>query len=414
MRRLVVYMAGEAVGDLEQDDSGLLEFRYRQEWLGRGEATALSRSLPLQSAAFRGKHARAFFAGILPEEEPRRRIASILGVSERNDFALLERIGGECAGAVSLLPEGVAPPATGDARVRELSDGELLKIVTELPDRPLLAGEDGLRLSLAGAQDKLPVVVRGGRVALPLGDTPSTHIIKPEPLRFPGLAANEFFCMTLAQAVGLKVAAVERLAVGGKPCLLVQRYDRTAAVDGTVTRIHQEDFCQALGFPPEHKYQQEGGPLLRDCVGLLREWSTAPVLDLRDFIDGQIFNVLLGNADAHGKNYSMLYQRGQRRLAPLYDLVCTLAWPELSKTPAMKIGGSASLDVFTVAPWQKMAQEARLGWPMIRERIEALSGQILDTLQGSSVRGAITGDMEARVAALAQERAQAMLQGLAR
>jgi serine/threonine-protein kinase HipA len=147
MRRLVVYMAGEAVGDLEQDDSGLLEFRYRQEWLGRGGATALSRSLPLQSAGFRGKHARAFFAGILPEEEPRRRIASILGVSERNDFALLERIGGECAGAVSLLPEGIAPPAAGDVRVRELSDNELVKIVTELPDRPLLAGEDGLRLS---------------------------------------------------------------------------------------------------------------------------------------------------------------------------------------------------------------------------------------------------------------------------
>jgi serine/threonine-protein kinase HipA len=412
VRRLVVYLAGEAVGDLEQDDSGLFEFRYRQGWLERDGASALSRSLPLQSASFRGKHARAFFAGILPEEEPRRRIASILGVSERNDFALLERIGGECAGAVSLLPEGVKPPATGETRVRELGDGELLKIVTELPDRPLLAGEDGLRLSLAGVQDKLPVVVHGGRVALPLGDTPSTHIIKPEPLRFPGLAANEFFCMTLAQAVGLKVAAVERLAVGGKPCLLVQRYDRTVAVDGAVTRIHQEDFCQALGFPPEHKYQQEGGPLLRDCVGLLREWSTAPVLDIRDFIDGQIFNVLIGNADAHGKNYSMLYPSGQRRLAPLYDLVCTLAWPELSKTPAMKIGGGANLDVFTAAPWQKMAQEARLGWPMIRERILALSRQILDTLQGSSVRGAITGDMEARVAALAQDRAQAMLRNL--
>jgi serine/threonine-protein kinase HipA len=414
MRRLVVYLAGEVVGDLEQDDSGLLEFRYRQEWLGREGASALSRSLPLQSASFRGKHARAFFAGILPEEEPRRRIASILGVSERNDFALLERIGGECAGAVSLLPEGVKPPAAGEKRVRELGDDELLKIVTELPDRPLLAGEDGLRLSLAGAQDKLPVVVRDVRVALPLGDTPSTHIIKPEPLRFPGLAANEFFCMTLAKAIGLKVSTVARFDVGGKPCLLVQRYDRTVGAGGAVTRIHQEDFCQALGFPPEHKYQQEGGPLLRDCIGLLREWSTAPVLDIRDFIDGQIFNVLIGNADAHGKNYSMLYLGGQRRLAPLYDLVCTLAWPELSKTPAMKIGGSASLDVFTAAPWQKMAQEARLGWPMIRERIVALSGQIVDTLQAPVLNGAVTGDMAARVAALAQERAQAMLQGLAR
>jgi serine/threonine-protein kinase HipA len=412
MRRLLVYLAGEPVGNLEQDDSGLLEFRYRQDWLDRAGASALSRSLPLQEAAFRGKYARAFFAGILPEEDPRKRIAAILGVSERNDFALLEQIGGECAGAVSLLPEGVAPPAAGETRLRELSDGELQKIVTELPDRPLLAGEDGLRLSLAGAQDKLPVVLRDGRVALPLGNTPSTHIIKPEPLRFPGLVANEFFCMTLAKAVGLKVSAVDRRTVGDKPCLIVQRYDRTVGADGAVTRLHQEDFCQALGFPPEHKYQQEGGPLLRDCLALLREWSTTPVLDIRDFLDGQIFNVLIGNADAHGKNYSMLYSGGQRRLAPFYDLVCTLAWPELSKRPAMKIGGDASLDVFTAAPWQKMAQESRLGWPLIRERMEALCRKILETLQDPAMRGAVNSDMEARIAALAQDRASAMLRHL--
>lgn len=414
MRRLVVYLAGEAVGDLEQDESGLLEFRYRQEWLGREGSSPLSRSLPLQSAAFRGKSARAFFAGILPEEEPRRRIASLLGVSERNDFALLERIGGECAGAVSLLPEDVAPPIAGEMRLRELSDDELQKIVTELPDRPLLAGEDGLRLSLAGAQDKLPVVMRGGAVALPLGNTPSTHIIKPEPLRFPGLAENEFFCMTLAKAVGLRVSAVERFDIGDRACLVVRRYDRAVGADGAVARLHQEDFCQALGFPPEHKYQQEGGPLLRDCIALLREWSTAPVLDIRDFIDGQIFNVVIGNADAHGKNYSMLYHGGQRRLAPFYDLVCTLVWPDLSKTPAMKIGGSASMDVFTAAPWQKMAKEARLGWPMIRERMGALCRQVIDTLQGPALRKAVTGDMAARVAALAQDRASALLDNLTR
>jgi serine/threonine-protein kinase HipA len=408
----LVYLAGEPVGNLEQDDSGLLEFRYRQDWLDRAGASPLSRSLPLQEAAFRGKHARAFFAGILPEEEPRRRIAAILGVSERNDFALLEQIGGECAGAVSLLPEGVAPPATGETRLRELSDGELQKIVTELPDRPLMAGEDGLRLSLAGAQDKLPVVVRDGRFALPLGNTPSTHIIKPEPPRFPGLVANEFFCMTLAKNLGLKVATVDRRTVGDKPCLIVQRYDRAVGADGVVTRFHQEDFCQALGFPPERKYQQEGGPLLRDCIALLREWSTAPVLDLRDFLDFQIFNVLIGNADAHGKNYSMLYQGGQRRLAPFYDLVCTLAWPELSKTPAMKVGGDTSLDVFTAAPWQKMAKEARLSWPLIRERMEALSRKTLETLQAPAMRGVVNGDLEARVAALVKDRASAMLRNL--
>ena len=413
MRRLLVYLAGQPVGNLEQDDSGLLEFRYRQDWIDRAGALALSRSLPLQSDTFRGKHARAFFAGILPEEEPRKRIAAILGVSERNDFALLEQIGGECAGAVSLLPEGVRPPATGETRLRELSDDDLQKIVTELPDRPLMAGEDGLRLSLAGAQDKLPVVVRDGRVALPLGNTPSTHIIKPEPLRFPGLVANEFFCMTLAKAVGLKVSAVDRRTVGDKPCLIVQRYDRTVGADGTVTRLHQEDFCQALGYAPEHKYQQEGGPLLRDCIALLREWSTTPVLDIRDFLDGQIFNVLIGNADAHGKNYSLLYRHAEKRLAPLYDLVCTLAWPELSKTPAMKIGNSDSIELITPAHWQLMAKNSRVGWPMLRERIVDVCRRTQTRLQDSDVREAGGGIQTVdRVASIIENRATFLIQSL--
>ena len=195
-------------------------------------------------------------------------------------------------------------------------------------------------------------------MALPLGNTPSTHIIKPEPERFPGLVATEMLCMRLAKAVGLSVPPVTIRSVGNKPCIVVQRYDRLVGADGKIERVHQEDFCQALGFPPERKYQQEGGPLLRDCIAMLREWSTVAALDIRDFLDGLIFNVLIGNADAHGKNYSMLYRNGERRLAPFYDLVCTLAWPELSKTPAMKIGKSDTIESITPAHWRKMAEES--------------------------------------------------------
>ncbi|MDZ4199416.1 MAG: HipA N-terminal domain-containing protein, partial [Kiritimatiellia bacterium] len=205
MKRLIVYLNGERVGALDEDDSGLLEFRYASEWTGRSDAMPLSRSLPLQSEPFRGNHARPFFAGILPDEGPRRQIAAVLGISERNDFAMLERIGGECAGAVSLLSEDAPAPTVGETRVRELSERELEDIVAELPRRPLMAGREGLRLSLAGSQSKLPVLIRGATVALPLGNTPSTHIIKPEPERFPGLVANEVLCMRLARVVGLNV-----------------------------------------------------------------------------------------------------------------------------------------------------------------------------------------------------------------
>lgn len=404
MKRLVVYLNGERTGTLDQDDSGLLEFRYAPR--RAPGAVPLSRSLPLGSEPFRGKHARPFFAGLLPEEGPRRQVAAILGISERNDFAMLKRIGGECAGAVSLLPEDAPPPDPGVTRARTLSEPELAEIVAELPRRPLMAGREGLRLSLAGAQPKLPVLFRDGAFALPLGNTPSTHILKPEPDEFPGLAANEVLAMTLAAKVGLNVAQASLRPVGDKACVLVRRYDRDIGANGAITRVHQEDFCQALGFPPERKYQQEGGPLLRDCIGLLREWSTLPALDIRDFLDGLIFNVLIGNADAHGKNFSILYRGTGRRLAPLYDLVCTLAWPELSTTPAMKIGRSASIETITAAEWQRMTRECRVGWPMLRERIVDLCDRAIDGLRDLPAASACA--TSERVAGIIKDRAAAL------
>ena len=159
MNNLIVYLNAERVGTLEQDDSGLMQFSYNQAWLKKPGSMPLSRSLPLQSEVFSGKKARPFFAGILPEERPRKKIAEILGISDTNDFAMLERIGGECAGAVSLLPGGVAPRDPKNARHHELTEPELQQLIAELPSRPLMVGMDGLRLSLAGAQDKLPVIV---------------------------------------------------------------------------------------------------------------------------------------------------------------------------------------------------------------------------------------------------------------
>jgi serine/threonine-protein kinase HipA len=415
MNDLIVYLNAEKVGSLEQDDSGLLQFSYAEMWLEKPGAMPLSRSLPLQSEAFSGKKARPFFAGILPEEGPRVRIAEILGISNTNDFAMLERIGGECAGAVSLLPAGIAPMDPKNARRRQLTDGELQQLVAELPDRPLMVGTDGLRLSLAGAQDKLPVIVHDDGICLPLDDTPSTHILKPEPARFPGLAANEAFCMTLAQAAGIDAPNTEYRLIGETPCILVQRYDRVTDEAGITARLHQEDFCQALGFPPERKYQAEGGPLLSDCISLLRDWSTAPVLDIPSFINGLIFNVLIGNADAHGKNYSLLYSGGERRLSPLYDLVSTLAWPALSKNLAMKIGGCKSVNAFTIGDWKKMAMKTGLGWPMLRERMaESCHGVLAELGQVQAQTSVYNESMSARLRKTIGGRAARMLEELSK
>ena len=382
MKRLAVYLNATRVGTLSDGDDQV--FAYDPGWLAGGMAQPLSRQLPLQAEPFAGRTVRGFFAGLLPEAEPRDRIASILGISGGNDFAMLERLGGECAGAVSVQPEDLPPPIPGSGRLRWLDPAELSAIIAELPQRPLMAGAEGLRLSLAGAQVKLPVVLDpedSNRVALPLDGMPSTHIIKPEPARFPGLAANEAYCMELARKVGLRAAEIQCRVIGETPCLIVKRYDRTVSANPLAVRLHQEDFCQALGFPPERKYQQESGPSLRDCFTLLRDWSTAPVIDIRDFLDAVIFATLTGNADAHGKNHSFLYSDGERRLAPLYDQICTLAWPELSKSLSMKIGAARTLAEVSPEHFKQLSAEAGLGWPMVRERLASLSERTANAIR---------------------------------
>lgn len=360
-----------------EDDGRRMIFRYDPAWLAETAALPLSRQLPLQSEPFEGQRVNVFFSGLLPEADARDQIARNLGISANNDFAMLERIGGECAGAITLLPEEQAGALPSNNNLRWLSEEEAAGIIKQLPQRPLLAGEQGLRLSLAGAQVKLPVVLEmsssGTRMALPLGDTPSTHIIKPEPLRFPGLAENEAWCMALARHLGLNAADVWQERIGDVPCLIAKRYDRASPTsDAMVQRLHQEDFCQALGYPSSRKYQQEGGPSLRECFQLIRDWSTTPVLDIRHMLDAVIFAVMIGNADAHGKNHSFLYSGESRRMAPLYDQVCTMMWPELSSMLSMKVGTASRLEEVSPEHFKQLCDQAKLGWPMVRERIGEL------------------------------------------
>ena len=191
---------------------------------------------------------------------------------------------------------------------------------------------------------------------------------------------------------------------------LIRRYDREAGPAGTV-RVHQEDLCQALGRPPERKHQQEGGPTVRECVALLREWSSTPVLDILAFVDASIFNALIGNADAHGKNYAMIYASGRRRLAPLYDLVSTIAWPELSTRLAMNIGHGKSVNDINPAHFKRLAEECDLGWPMVRERIGGLAGRTMDVVKAvESTGNAPTPNITARIADVIQNRCERMRQ----
>jgi serine/threonine-protein kinase HipA len=373
-RTLDVWWDGRLVGQLTQNRYGELGFEYAPEWLNDEEANPLSASLPKQAKPFTRRECRPFFGGLLPEESQRDAAAQALGVSRGNDFALLDRLGGDVAGALQLLPPGEAPTVPAlDQRPTPLDDAGLIRVLDALPVRPLLAGEEGLRLSLAGAQSKVPVVLVDGAVALPMPGQPTTHILKPPISRFTATTENEAFVMRLAAAVGLDVAPVEPRVVRDRTFLLVQRYDRALGDDETVRRIHQEDFCQALGVPPETKYASEGGPTFKDCFALLRSVAARPAVDVLKLLDAVIFNVIAGNADAHGKNFSILYSDEGPRLAPLYDLLATVAYPDLSPKFAMKIGKRATFAELDAKGWTAFAADAGLGLPLIRRRVAEIS-----------------------------------------
>jgi serine/threonine-protein kinase HipA len=260
---LVVWWDGAIVGTL-QVDRGDMTFTYASEWLADESRLPLSVSLPKQPETFKRHQCRPFFAGLLPEEDQRLAAAQSLGISRGNDFRLLEALGGEVAGALSLWPEEQTPPPVDTTtKARFLNDDDLAKILDALPARPLLAGQQDLRLLLAGAQPKLPVVLYRGRIGLPGTGQPTTHILKPALTRFQGITENEALVMSLAAALRLPVAQVEARRVNGRPYLLVTRYDRRIDDSGRIRRLHQEDFCQALGVAPEDKYANEGGPTLR-------------------------------------------------------------------------------------------------------------------------------------------------------
>ena len=369
--QLDVYLFEHLIGNLVQVN-GRLNFSYTPDWLARSGARALSHSLPLQAVPFDDHATRPFFAGLLPEGDKRRLVAQALQVSRQNDFALLDGIGGECAGAVTLLEPGQlfrtlhSPPA-----VRWLDDAQRLHLLDEMPQRPMLAGEDGLRLSLAGAQDKLPVVADGNRIGLPLLGTPSTHIIKPLIAGIDGSVHNEGFCMALARAMGLDVAPASVRQIEGRPYLLVTRDDRAPAMgaNATPTRLHQEDFCQALGVPPETKYQNEGGPSLADAFTLLRSTTRPSAVQVLKLLDAAVFNALIGNHDAHGKNFSLLHTARGTVLAPLYDLLCTAVYPRLTDKMAMKIGSQYKFSEVQARHWMQFAEAAGLSTALVKKRI---------------------------------------------
>ncbi len=317
------------VARIDRDRQHRPRLTYTSEAISRYQAGTplLSLTLPVRPERFTQGVVRSFLDGLLPEGDTRRALAADLRLRADDTYGLIGELGRDCAGALVIQPgDEVAPPPSTSLTAEQLSEEELADLIANLKNVPLGAG-GRVRVSLAGVQEKLLLTrLPGGKWGRPIDGTPSTHILKPEIRTLPHTVENEAFSMRLARHLGLPVADVETITVRNRSLLVITRYDREVDATGRVERIHQEDFCQVTGNPPEKKYEEDGGPSLRTIAAILG--NTDPE-SLPTLLRAVTLHVLVGNGDAHAKNYALLHQpSGSLRLAPLYDVMSTLFYED--------------------------------------------------------------------------------------
>jgi serine/threonine-protein kinase HipA len=367
------------------------EFRIRMEWREEGikrwglGSPALSVGLPVGTPTGpRDMRGLDFFENILPEGPALARMAALAGVRPVDTYGILAAFGRDCAGAVMLLPDGEQPGAQDRSGYTLMTPADLRQVIRNLDAAPLgAAPERGFRPSLPGFQRKaLLGRSADGTWQLPYGDAPSTWILKPDGPR--AMAANEATCLRLAAACDLGAAQTELLDVAGLPVLAVRRYDRLDIPGGALpTRLHQEDGCQATATPPGRKYEEQGGPALRDLADLLRNYGNPA--DVTRLLRRTTFNMAVGNADAHAKNFSVLHDADDPSisLAPLYDVLSTLAL-ELADSDGQpmhadthlgqRVGGQADIRKVTAA---SLIDEA-VSWGIRRRAASSVVAEMLD------------------------------------
>lgn len=406
--KLDVLLGGAHVARLHQ--SGRLRpirCEYTEAALQRwpGNTPVLSCSLPLVPGM---QDPTPFLEGLLPEGEARALIAADLGIVASDAWMLLSRLGRDVAGAVQLVPidrhEVAAAPD-----VDPYTDEALAEAVARLPARPLDIRDDS-ELSLAGIQNKMTLVeLPDGGWGRPVGGYPSTHILKVEDRRFPGLVEFEAAALHLAAELGLSTVEPRTMDIGGLPCLIVSRYDRRIK-DGTVVRIHQEDLCQALAMDPtrsrggQAKYERYGGPSFRDVAKLLRRFAADVQHEVRQLFRAMVFTVVIGNADAHGKNLSLLHpEPGRIELAPLYDTVPTILFDQLPRQCAMSVNGVVN-DLAAVTAADLVGEAVgRSRWGLTQAAARELLDEVLVDLSGAAGEGVVSGRLADHVGERARQ-----------
>lgn len=398
MLTLAVKSHGILVGSLQHEPTTQRwAFAYEPSWLGQTDRFALCPGLPLKpdvtaSVEEHSTATRNFFENLLPEGRALDEAATSNKISKANSFGLLAALGRETAGALEILPNTAIAAVPSSRRL--ISRDDLAERIRDRPYLPFTVWDGRVRLSIAGYQDKLAVLEEDGRWFLVEGRRlASTHLLKPEPVNpaLAGLTTNEHLCMSLARCVGL-VTAPTRLIHLPEPVLIVQRFDRRR-IGHEIRRVHCIDGCQVLGLPVGMKYERPFGNgehvrHIRDGANLprlfasLRRHAWLATTEKMALLRWVVFQVLIGNVDAHAKNLSFFLSARGLALAPAYDLVCGLVYEQqgFEDTFAMAIGDGFAPHALTPYDWAQFAIECGIASGVVCREINRLAQGCLEHL----------------------------------
>lgn len=407
---VTVYYEQFAIGSIAVTTNGQLGFQYDSRWLDTKGSFPLSVTMPLSDTLYSDQIVTPWLANLLPEEQQLLTLSRTLGISSTDTLAILMEIGGDTAGAISIdkpsIQEEWAYQSLTDYYGQPTEANALSRHFDDLRNRPFLVGEDGVRLSLAGGQQKTALAVIGPNglpkigmpdeddtLAIPMYGAPSTIIIKPDNPTLAGIVENESYCLTLASLIGIPVAKAGAIQATGRTALAVVRYDRIMRKNGSVQRLHQEDFAQANGIFPSQKYEQ-GTVRGLDLTALIQTGRHLPAGEALKLLDQVIFNILVANTDAHAKNYSMILS-DRPNLTPLYDVSTVLLWDHVNQYHAQKLAGrKRKPEDMARRHWDRIAKDARLSPRGVRLRVQ----ELVDAMVAARVEAmAIVSDQQGAV-----------------
>ena len=391
---LNIFLNGGLVGMWEKAASGAESFTYNEAYQSGQQAVPLSLSLPIQKNPYSGQKVRNFFGNLLPDHaDIRRQIAARMGAKSDDAYDLLSVIGRDCVGALQFCGIEEEPPDINIIQGQPIDNTAIGNLLSGLARAPLgLDRERDFRISLAGAQEKTALLWHENQWHVPIGTTPTTHILKPVIGKINGIdmsrsVENEFLCLKLLEAFGIPVASVAIADFDGVSTLVVERFDRRW-LENNLYRLPQEDCCQALGIASTSKYQNDGGPGMVDILKLLSA-SDMPEIDQYRFLKTVMAFWLMGATDGHAKNFSiMLGEGGTFSMAPVYDVlslrpaVLDRALPWNQYKLAMSVGNSKHYHVRSVClrHFVETAAKANVGKKIVEGIFDELRAELDDAI----------------------------------